>query len=333
MTEYVMSAADERVHIPSADTNFNESVYTNGFDLNSRIGGWMRLGNRVHEGYAELSVCFYLPDGRIACQFQRPRIEANDQFAAGGMNYRVVEPLQAVTMGYVGQVFVLDDPELLRDPKRLYAEAPQLPCEIEFELAGLSPVHGGEPINDEQETMYGRDFSLGHFYQHMQTIGTIRIGDVEWKIDGLGWRDHSWGPRYWTNINYYRLFVANFGEDRGITVLKITDINGITRRTGVVNFDGHLEDIIDIDLITEWTDKKDPKSMRLMLRTPKRGVTLEGEVLTLAPLRNRRKVGDEMLITRIAEGFTEWRWGERTGLGVSEYIERVEHGQPIGFPQ
>lgn len=333
MTEYAMSAQDEDVHLPSTDTNFNESVYTNGFDPVTRIGGWMRLGNRVHEGYAELSVCFYLPDGRIACQFQRPPIETNDGFAAGGMSYRVAEPLQAVGMSYAGEIFVLDDPDLLRDPKRLYAEAPRLPCEIEFELTGLSSIHGGEPVHADQETMYGRDFSLGHFYQHMRTLGTIRIGDNEWNIDGLGWRDHSWGPRYWTNINYYRLFIANFGPDRGITVLKITDTEGQVRRTGVVHIDGQLEDITDIDLLTEWTDKKDPSSMRLMLRTAKRAVTLEGEVLTLAPLRNRRKVGGDMLLTRIAEGFTEWRWDERTGLGVSEYIERIEHGQPVGFPQ
>jgi len=73
--------------------------------------------------------------------------------------------------------------------------------------------------------------------------------------------------------------------------------------------------------------------MRLALRTAKRSVVLDGRVLTLAPLRNRRKVADEMLLTRIAEGFTEWRWGERRGLGLTEYIERIEDGRPVGFPQ
>ena len=333
MSEFIMSAEDEGVHIPSQDTNYNESVYTNGFDPSSRVGGWMRLGNRVHEGYAELSVCLYLPDGRIACQFQRPRIQTNNSFAAGGMEYQIIEPLRAVSMCYEGEIFVLDDPELLRDPKQLFADAPQHTCRIDFVLSSLSPVHGSEPARADQATMYGRDFSLGHFYQHMRTSGTIRIGEDEWKIDGLGWRDHSWGPRYWTNINYYRLFIANFGPDRGITVLKITDRDGTTRRTGVIHIDGQLEEITDIDLITEWTAQKDPRSMRMTLRTARRAAVLEGEVITLAPLRNRRKVGDEMLLTRIAEGFTQWRWDERPGLGVSEYIERIEDGEPVGFPQ
>jgi hypothetical protein len=280
-----------------------------------------------------LSICLYLPDGRVACQFLRPSISSNDGFAAGGMEYRVTEPLRAADMCYEGDILVLDDPELLRDPRRLFSEAPRQPCTVEFSLDGISPIHGGEPVTAEQQTMYGRDFSLGHFFQHMRTTGTIRIGAEQWSIDGLGWRDHSWGPRHWTNINYYRLFIANFGADRGITVLKITDRNGVTRRTGVVHFEGELENIIDIDLITEWTDKLDPRSMRLGLRTARRAVVLDGRVLTLAPLRNRRKVAGEVLLTRIAEGFTEWQWDDRSGLGVTEYIERVEDGRPVGFPQ
>ena len=75
MSNFLMRPEDELMHQPDASTNFNESVYTNGFNTASPVGGWMRLGNRVNEGYAELSVCLYLPDGRIACQFQRPPIE------------------------------------------------------------------------------------------------------------------------------------------------------------------------------------------------------------------------------------------------------------------
>lgn len=333
MPAFRMTARDEDVHLPSDDTNFNESVYANGFDPARRLGGWMRLGNRVHEKYAELSVCLYLPDGRVACQFQRPGISDNGQFAAGGMEYRVRDPLRSVTMTYNGEILVLDDPELLRDPKRLFTDAPRQVCTVEFELDAVSPIHGGEPTSPEQPTMYGRDFSVGHFFQHMRTTGSIRIGTEQWEIDGQGWRDHSWGPRYWTNINWYRLFIANFGEDRGITILKITDRDGTTRRCGVVHVDGELEEVVDIDLITDWTDGKDPRAMKLALRTANRAVVLEGRVLTLAPLRNRRKVGDEMLLTRIAEGFTEWRWDDRHGLGITEYIERIEGGIPVGFPQ
>ena len=102
MDKFIMRPEDELMHQPDSSVNFNESVYTNGFDANSEVGGWMRLGNRVNEGYAELSVCLYLPDGRIACQFLRPPITANDKFDAGGLSYTVIEPFKKVSMTFDG---------------------------------------------------------------------------------------------------------------------------------------------------------------------------------------------------------------------------------------
>ena len=49
MSAYRLAPADEYTHQPSAEKNFNESVYTNGFSADGRHGGWMRLGNRVNE--------------------------------------------------------------------------------------------------------------------------------------------------------------------------------------------------------------------------------------------------------------------------------------------
>ena len=81
----------------------------------------MRLGNRVNEGHAELSVCLYLPDGRIACSFQRPSISTNDKFEAGGLAYSVSAPLKSVEMRFSGDLFIVEDPNLLRDPGALEA--------------------------------------------------------------------------------------------------------------------------------------------------------------------------------------------------------------------
>ena len=332
MSQFRLEPGDEYNHPPGAESNFNESVYVNGFELERRFGGWMRLGNRVNEGHAETQVCLYLPDGRIACQFQRPELAHNDRFAAGGLHYEVVEPFRRVTMGYTGELMVLDDPDLLREPRRLFDTAPRAPGRVDFELEAVSPMHGGEPTSPEQETMYGRDFSLGHFNQHMRTRGRIEVDGEQWTFDGLGWRDHSWGPRYWTNIYFYRLLIANFGPDRAMMLLKITDRDGRTRRQGVLQFDGEYEEITDMDLYTEWTARKDPRAMRLGVRTARRAVVMEGEVVRLAPLRNRRKVGDEYLQSRIAEGLTVWRWDGREGMGVTEYIELLEDGEPVGWP-
>jgi hypothetical protein len=55
-------------------------------------------------------------------------------------------------------------------------------------------------------------------------------------------------------------------------------------------------------------------------------------VLSLIPLRNRRKAasGDE-LVTRIAEGFTEYTCDGQVGYGMSEYLDQIIDGKPAGL--
>jgi hypothetical protein len=327
-----LEGRDEYPHTPDDSPNFNESVYTNAFDPMLGMGGWARIGNRVNEGYAELSVVLYLPDGRVACQFGRPGITANDQFVADGLSVEVVEPLKRITMRYDGELMLLDDPELLREPKKLGA-APRVPGRLVFAHTGASPIHGGSPVLPDQQTMYGRDFSLNHFNQHTTVTGLIEVDGQRWDFtQAFGWRDHSWGPRYWQVIYWYRLFIAHFASGRAFMLLKITDKAGKSRRVGVLLVDGVYEDIVDMDVTTEWSDKQDPVKVRLGVRTANRREIIDGEILTLAPLRNRRQAGDETLVSRIAEGFTCFSWNGETGYGMTEYIERIEDGKLVGWP-
>lgn len=332
MAGFRLEPKDEFTHQPDASPLFNESFYANGWDLAQRVGGWMRVGNRVNEGYAELSLCIYLPDGKIACAFARPPITSNAEFNAGGLKLATTIPFERATAEFDGEVLLLDDPELLRDPKRMYEVAPRVQGKLSWELTTVSPVHGGEPTSPGQPTMYGREFSLGHFNQHTRVKGSLAIGDQRFAIDGHGWRDHSWGPRTWQSIHFYRLFLCNFGDDAGFMILKITDRAGLTRRVGVWFADGAYEEIEDLDLFIDWTEAKEPSRVRFSVRTPLRKTFVEGKVLTLAPLRNRREIDGAMVTSRISEAFTEFTWEGRKGLGICEFIEVLQDGVPAGFP-
>jgi hypothetical protein len=331
-----LDAVDEYPHAVDDLSNFNESVYASGWNAATKMGGWMRLGNRVNEGYAELSVCLYLPDGRVVCQFKRPEIASNDGFEAGGLRYSVVEPFKAMEMSYEGELLVLDDPEVLREPAKMFETAPRAEGEVRFEIRGVSPVHGGEPTAPEHERLmyYGPQFSRGHFNQHIGVHGLIRVGDEEFPLDdAYGWRDHSWGPRYWQVIWAYRLLIANFGEDRGFMLLKNIYPDGTSRRLGVLQIDGVYHEVTDLDLQTEWSEGQDPMACTIGVRTAEGTAIIEGRTLTLAPLRNRRKTETgEVLVSRVAEAFTEYTWEGRKGYGIMEYIERVEDGRAVGYP-
>ncbi|MBI2799781.1 MAG: hypothetical protein HYX63_05755 [Gammaproteobacteria bacterium] len=332
MHSYALSPHDEYPHPPTAEPHFNESVYMNAFDHTQKFGGWMRLGNRVNEGYAELAVCLYLADGRIACQFQRPPIADNSAFSAGGLSVTVHEPLRHLSMRYVGELLLVADPGMFRDPKTLFGQAPRVNADVRWEHHALSPVHGGLPTDPNQDTLYGRDFSLGHFNQHTAVTGNVSIGSEHWTFNGYGWRDHSWGPRLWQNILFDRLYMANFGADRGLMLLKIANRDGRVRRGGVLMVDNNYEEITDLDVFNDWTSERDPTAFQLGVRTAKRCARITGRILKCAPLRNRRAYGEEIVESRIAESFTELNWDGRVGYGMTEYVEVLNDGVPAGYP-
>jgi hypothetical protein len=236
-------------------------------------------------------------------------------------------------MSYEGELLLLDSPDMLRAGGNVFANAPTVQGMVKWDHDAISPIHGGIPVSDAVEPFYGRTFSLAHFNQHTRAKGVIRVGTEEWKIDGWGWRDHSWGPRYWQNIFIERLFMVNFPDGRGAMLLKITDPSGRARRMGCLLADGDYEDITDMEFVThEWNEHKDPVRYSVTARTPSRSAVIRAEIITGAPLRNRRKEGEKILISRIFEAFTRFEWDGVVGYGQTEYIERIEDGRLVGYP-
>ena len=323
---------DERPHVPDAAASYNESVYANAFDAQTGAGGWMRLGNRVHEGNAEVSVCLYLPDGRLAVQFQKPAITTNERFDAGGLSFEVGEPLRVVTMRYEGEVHLLEDAATLKDPRVAFGKAPKVPARVTWTMTSISPAHGGEPLTEDQPTAYGRDFSRGHFNFHTRVEGEIVIGSEHFPVQGHGWRDHSWGPRYWSNLFAHRLLTANFGDHAGLMLHKVEDKDGSVRRLGTVLLDGKYEEVEDLELTIEWSAELEPTGARVAFRTAKRRELVTVRVRSLAPLRNRRTQGTEVLESRILEAAADFRWGAREGRGMFELVENIRQGLPVGYP-
>ena len=211
---------DDYLHPVEEASNFNESRYYNWFDLGEQMGGWVRMGNRPNEGYAEMTVCLYLPDGRVGFNFKRPHIEGHTAHDAGGLRFEVVAPYEKHRITYEGKVCVLTEPREMGDPRTAFENNPFEPCQIDLALEAVGKPWGGEPEWEEGEDKPDLDpeklFARGHTEQHMRSTGTVRIGDETFEItDGLGLRDHSWGPRFWQNVWWYRWLTVNLGPDLG----------------------------------------------------------------------------------------------------------------------
>ena len=332
-----LEPSDEYLHELGPEPTFNESMYFNVYDAASQVGAWFRIGNRANEGYAEMTVCLYLPDGRVGFMFKRPEISDNEAFDAGGMAIACEEPFERLTVRFAGKVVLLKDPLVMADPRTAFAENPYDTADVDLTYTRISDMFGGEP--EESHERPGEEFARGHYEQLVAATGTIRVGEDTWTIDGSGLRDHSWGPRTWQAPWYYRWLTCAARpapgrpatEGWGFMGSRIARPDGEGTRGGFLWDGGTLHLCRDMQLTTEWTgDDSYHQRVSLDLTSGDQHWHATGRVLNLIPLRNRRAG----LVTRISEGLTEWTLDDgRVGHGLSEYLDQIVGNSPVGLAE
>lgn len=305
---------DDFTHPPGPEQHFNESVYFNFFDREKQLGGFLRIGNRVNEGYAEVTVLLFQPDGSALFNFKRPSISSNEGWDAGGLRVEVVEPGERLRTRYEGSVVYLRDPTAMSDPSRAFKENPHRHLLIDLVHQAVGPMYGHVAQPGETEN----EFARAHYEQHMRVFGTVHLeGEAPCQLRGHGLRDHSWGPRYWQSTPDYRWLTGNFGDDLGMVVSIVGN-----RKGGVFHRGEELVRITDVDLESEYEPGTNYHRALHATITLEDGTVhrVEGTVRGFIPLRNRR-TGH---LTHIGEGMTEYLLdGHRVGFGLSEYLDQL----------
>src|SRR6266540_130329 len=125
---------DDYTHPLGAEQNFNF------FDNAKRFGGFMRIGNRANEEYAEVTLTLYQSDGTVLFNWKRPEIESNDAFDAGGMKFATIEPLVKLRTTYEGHAVSLTDPKQMAAPGQAFRQNPHKDASIDLLHEGVAPV-------------------------------------------------------------------------------------------------------------------------------------------------------------------------------------------------
>jgi len=330
MARVVLLESDDYMHPNTGEENFNESAYYNFYDPTVRLGGFVRLGLRPNEGKGEMTVCLYLPDGTVGFMFSRPEATTNERFVGGGLAFEVKKPFAEHAIRYDGSVIRMARPLELSDPRKAFGENPFQQAVIELGWEGLSPGFGGEPREERDGKLVsvkvekaGQEFARGHLEQHGRATGRVVVDGTEWRVEGFGLRDHSWGPRFWQAPDHYRWLTMNFGPDAGIAAALTVQRDGRRVEGGYVYTKGAPNRLIGrVEVESTFAGEQRLHAALSAVLHPDDGGAperVEGRVLAMVPLRNRRNG----VTTRIAEGLTEWRWGDRVGYGWSEYLDHV----------
>lgn len=302
---------DDYTHELGPESNFNESVYFNFFDPTAQRGGFVRIGNRANEGYAEMTVIVWNPDGSAAFYYAKPEITHNDGWDAGGLKVQIIKPVEEVRTTYTGRVLQLAKPTDMQDPSAAFQNNPRVALNIDLTHYAVGPFYG-----HVGEAGDGNEFARAHTEQHMRVAGSIQMGDEPaFNFNGWGLRDHSWGPRFWQAARSYRWLTGNFGDDLGLAITT----NGDGEGGGVLQLGDRLVRIKQAMLTAEYQPGTQfHKALNVELHTEE-GDThhLEGKVLGYIPLRNRRAGAQ----TQVGEGMTQYTLdGEHIGYGLSEFL-------------
>lgn len=325
---------DDYTHPVEEVINYNESMYFNVFDHNQRLGGWFRIGNRPNEKYAEVTCCIYLPDGRVAFMFKRPEISHNDDMNAGGLSIEIVEPMKKQRIVYSGSLCLLDNPYEMSDPRKAFKNNPHVKAEICIDFEGCSPVDGGEVVNKDGSPIEQslNSMARAHYEQNQKGSGTIQVGDDSYVISGIGLRDHSWGPRYWQAVYWYRWLTMSFSEDFAITAGIVSNTPDKRRVACMIQKGDRYISVKECTIETQYNDDYYQESMKIWIKDEEgEEYNVDAKVLSLIPLRNRRETPEgEKLLTRITEAMTEYRCNGMVGYGMSEYLDQIVDDLPVG---
>ena len=323
-------SADDLNHPVEAHPFFNESRYAHLVDGAQGLGGWFRVGQRANQGFAEMTACLYLPDGRVGFRFARPEGVDPTRAEAAGLRFEVLRPFERRRLVYAGPMHVLPRGELMEDPRAAFQAHPAVHCEVSLTLDSVSPAHGGELLGDDGQPYdegEGRHFARAHIDQSLRGEGRIVVGDQSWTLQGHGLIDHSWGPRIWQAIPWYRWFPCTFDDGFALCLMVVQQADGRLLRTGYLHDGGpDLLHVDDIALQSRYDARGYPTGFELRFSDERgRRFVVEGETVNAVPCRHVRRLDDGRTDrTRIMESLTRYRCGERVGWGLAEYMDHVD---------
>ena len=321
--------SDEYMHVPTEHPQFNESAYYNFVEGDSGFGVLIRMGNRVNEGHAEVTVLVYLPDGRAAFRYERASIDTNDGFNAGGLRFDVVEPLKKMAVHFDGTAYLLSKGTALEDPKQAFMTSPVVPVSLELHYANLIPVHGlggGSGIEGAEDSI-----AVGHYQGPCSVAGWIEVDGERKEINGLGFRDHSWGPRKWQGPSWWRWLTTMVDEKNGFVAWSQKIGQQQAPGNGMVLRDGNFELVERVEVTSSYGPAPHyPESLEVKMWTGTgEEIEASGQVFHNVPLRNRR----DGKTARLAELLVRSDFNGGVGFGICEYHDRMDDGVPAGMAE
>jgi hypothetical protein len=221
---------DERPHARGTDTNWQESVLMCWYDAKAGIGGLQRIGHEPNkdQGYAVLWSNVFLADGTRYRRFDRHLPLGRDDILNNGFGaagtHRFV---------FAGRpTWSINDGDL----------------SINLEVHNyFQPI---DPFKGDMGTLT-QNFAPDHFESAGRVVGEAVIAGRKIAVDGMCYRDHSWGVRQWSGamLLNHRWFVGTFGPQLSFGITTWHDATGGLSKFGFVVRGDEVAYTDDVDVV------------------------------------------------------------------------------------
>jgi hypothetical protein len=237
-----VSDLDERRHpVEHADAHWSDSLYFNGFDLETGLCFLTRMAVLPNQPAANALFIAWV-DGVPGYGYYREldRLPSADWDATSieGVGYRMLEPLRRWTLK-------LDD----GDSKAF----------LEFD--GVGPCFDYA----DNAAPLPKPVAWGHYEQSGTLRGDLVLHGNRIAFDGVSQRDHSWGWRDWSGVREWHWVTGLFGTERAFNLFHVVDAAGSVSVNGYVLDRGEVHPIVRADRRTREGEGRVPEGYELAL--------------------------------------------------------------------
>ncbi len=198
------------------DPTWRENFCFDGYDRQRNVGFWIHCGRwSLDPRIWREQVLIDWPDGAYLVH-RAWGVRPNARGVSGALlDLDCEEPGHAWRLRYRGPVRRTDEAELLRGP---LPEGPQ--SLLDLDISFTSEV----PVWDMTAGIADQAWGKFHIEQTGRFAGTLSCDGVAVAMDGLGWRDHSRGPRDMKEMGRHCWIHGNLSRGRAFALTFIDNI-------------------------------------------------------------------------------------------------------------
>jgi hypothetical protein len=120
------------------------------------------------------------------------------------------------------------------------------------EVSGELHVHDFHPPVDiyPKTGQLAERITAGHLEVGGGVTGSLTLNGTTYEIDGLGFRDHGWGKRYWEDFVAHRWLAGTFGPEMTVLAVAVLGTDDTIAEFGCVIREGTLTYADTVDMVT-----------------------------------------------------------------------------------